>query len=968
MSDAAARRRQLESVVYAALARPAAERSAFLAGVCDSDSDLQREAAWLIHMEERAEAFLSGTPLEALAASVMASARGGAVLSSGQMLGHYRIINAIGAGGMGQVYLAHDTRLDRQIALKILPPELDDDRDRRTRFTREAKAVAALNHPNIVTVYSVEEAEGQHFITMELVQGRTLAELLPRDGFTVSRFLQIAIPLTDAIAAAHQAGITHRDVKSANVMVSDEGRVKVLDFGLAKVQLEMWSGDGTPATPTSTEVGHIAGTPYYMSPEQAEGKRVDARSDIFSLGVVFYEMLVGERPFVGDSTTAILSSILTSTPRRLGALRPTIPARLTRHVHRCIEKRPLDRYQSATDLRHDLEEISLAGNEPEEPKPGSGSSAGLGFASVAGIAALAAALGGAGTWGMFAPQRRAPEVSRIVRLTDGPLLEFAPAISPDRKWFAYVAASPSGRTDVWVRFVGGSDAINLTASADLDITANTVIGGLAIAPEGNRIAVMAKRRDSPGNFSTWEVPAPLPGVPRRLLDDGLLGVRWSADGRRISFIRAGSSAGDALWVADADGTNRQEIIPAAGGIHIHWPVWSDDGYVYFNRTRSTVANLDQSDIYRVRAEGGAPEPVVTAPRRAMFPMVAPGNGGVFFASDAASADLNLYWRPPGGTPVARITHGIGDYSAPSLSADGRAIVATYGELRQSIVRLTTTGAGIDEQPITQGYSGDLDPTISAHTDRLVFSSSRSGNRWIWSSQLDGSHPRPLTSGDVLDQWPSISPDGSTVAFVSDRGGRRGIWLISSEGGSPRHLVNAESIGGLSWTPDGAFVLYAAEHERWPGLFMVAVADGKVQRLPTDGAATDPACSPLDGVVAYVSPRTTGTSFSELRFVDLKGNVRFSKLPKAPPIPAGFANGVLAWSPDGRRLAIVSQNANAPVSIWLIEPAAAQPQFQQLIELPPAPRVRGIAWTPDGRSLVIGKHDVASDIVLIELKR
>ena len=576
----------------------------------------------------------------------------------------------------------------------------------------------------------------------------------------------------------------------------------------------------------------------------------------------------------------------------------------------------------------------------------------------------------AGAVGRVVPSPgRVPELSRIDRLTKGPGREYAPAISPDRKWVAYLASSAAGHTDVWVRFVGGGDAINLTESADLDIAATVGVGGLAIAPEGDRLAVMAKPRGSTDSFATWEIRAPLPGAPHKLLDAGLLATRWSPDGRQITFIRAGSSAGDALLVADADGTNRREIIPADAGIHIHWPAWAGDGYVYFIRTRSMTDNLDQADIYRVHAGGGTPEPVVTTPRRAMFPMAAPG--GIFYASDAASADLGLYWRPTGGGNPIPITRGIGDYSAASLSLDGRAIVATHAELRQSLIRLTPTETGVEEQSVTDGYTGDLDPTMSPRANRLVFSSSRGGSRWLWSSELDGSQPRPLTSGDVLDQWPSMSPDGRTVAFVSDRGGHRGIWLIASDGGSPRRLVQAETLGGLSWTRDGRGILYAADHERWPALFKVTVADGQVRRLPTPGVATDPACSPSDELVAYMSPRKTGPStpsFTELRFVDLEGRVRFGNLPPTPPLPSGFSTGFVAWSPDGRRLAIVSQNASLPASIWMIEPAAAEPRFHKLIELPPAPRIRGLTWTPDGRSLIVGKHDpTVSDIVLIELR-
>ena len=520
---------------------------------------------------------------------------------------------------------------------------------------------------------------------------------------------------------------------------------------------------------------------------------------------------------------------------------------------------------------------------------------------------------------------------------------------------------------MWVRYIGGGDPINLTAATDLDITTNAQIGGLDIAPEGNRIAVMAKPRHSTGSFATWELPAPLPGVPRKLLDDGMLGARWSPDGRQVAFIRAGASAGDALWVADADGTNRREIIAADAGIHIHWPAWSVDRQIYFNRTRSRTTNLDQSDLYRVSAAGGQPEPVVRSPRRAMDPVPSPDGRGLFYASDEASASLALFWRPlPDGAAVP-ITRGVGDYSEARPTSDGRVLVATYSEVRQSLSRLVLGSAGVEQQSLTDGFSGDLDPTVSPRSDRLVFSSSRSGSRTLWASALDGSRVRPLTTGDALDQWPALSPDGRTVAFVSDRAGRRGIWLVDAEGGSPRRLIDAESIGGLSWTRDGKAVLYSAGDGHWPGLFTVSVADGKGQRLVTPGVGTDPACSPVEDVVAYMSPRTEGPVFTELRFVDLQGNPRYQHLPPSPAIPSGVTNGQVAWSPDGRRLAIVSQNTNSPSSIWLIEPASVRPEFRRVVELPPGPRIRGLAWSPDGGSLIIGKHDTVSDIVLIELR-
>jgi len=277
----------------------------------------------------------------------------------GQTLGHYKILEKIGAGGMGEVYLAEDTTLNRRVALKVLPPELAESEERRARFTREAKALAALNHPNIVTVHSVEEDGGVHFITMELVKGKTLADLLPRQGFSLDRFFDIAVPLADAVAAAHEQGIVHRDLKPGNVMVGAEGRVKVLDFGLAKPTGGFAGADGGSdlLTAAKTEEGVIVGTWSYMSPEQARGGAVDARSDIFSLGIVFYEMLTGRRPFAGDTPAEALSAIIKDVPPAVSEIRSGIPRELSRMVRRCLSKDASHRLQSALDVRNEMEEL-----------------------------------------------------------------------------------------------------------------------------------------------------------------------------------------------------------------------------------------------------------------------------------------------------------------------------------------------------------------------------------------------------------------------------------------------------------------------------------------------------------------------------------------------------------------------------------------------------------------------------------
>jgi len=285
----------------------------------------------------------------------------------GTSLAHYRILEKLGEGGMGEVFLAEDTRLDRRVALKVLSPELASKPDRIERFRREARAVAALNHPNIVTIYSVEEADGSSFLTMELVEGELLSHRVRPGGLPLDEFLAVAKPLADALAAAHERGITHRDLKPSNVMVGRDGRLKVLDFGLAKLQETSKAGDDETMALSAaelTQAGAMLGTMPYMAPEQARGRLADHRVDIFSLGVIFYELLTGERPFRGETSAEIVSSILRDVPREVSQVRTELPDHLARLVRRCLEKDPARRIQSARDLRLELDELAVAAAEP----------------------------------------------------------------------------------------------------------------------------------------------------------------------------------------------------------------------------------------------------------------------------------------------------------------------------------------------------------------------------------------------------------------------------------------------------------------------------------------------------------------------------------------------------------------------------------------------------------------------------
>ena len=295
------------------------------------------------------------------------------LFSAGARLGPYEILSTLGHGGMGEVYKARDSRLNRLVALKVLPDTAALDPERRDRFEREARAVAALNHPHIVTIHSVETVEGVPLLTMELVEGRALSEVIPKGGLALAELLKIAIAVSEAVAAAHQKGITHRDLKPGNVMVGErehDGRIKVLDFGLAKLaDASHDPGATTMPAPAATGEGRILGTAAYMSPEQAEGKPVDARSDLFSLGAMLYEMATGQRPFTGDTSISIISSIVKDTPKPITELNPSLPRDLGRIVRRALAKDPERRYQSAKDLRNDLEELEASIDSGGLPAP-----------------------------------------------------------------------------------------------------------------------------------------------------------------------------------------------------------------------------------------------------------------------------------------------------------------------------------------------------------------------------------------------------------------------------------------------------------------------------------------------------------------------------------------------------------------------------------------------------------------------
>jgi len=884
-------------------------------------------------------------------------------LSAGTRLGPYEILAPLGAGGMGEVYRARDTRLHRDVAVKVLPDRFAGSEEALSRFEREARAVAALSHPGILSLFDFGTSDGILYAVAELLDGQTLRERLMQERLPPRKAVEIGAAVAEGLAAAHAAGIVHRDLKPENVFLTSDGRVKILDFGLARVESPAGGSaevTSAPTTPASTEPGLVMGTAGYISPEQVRGQPADARSDIFAFGAVLYEMLTGERAFARATTGESLTAVLRDQPPEPSRSAPDVSPALDRLVARCLEKNPGERFQSARDLAYALREaisgsaaLPVAVERPEASRSVRRTLIGL----AAAVAAFAAG------W-LLRPvflKSAAPSFGRVVRLTHGPARAFGPSVSPDGKWVAYLSDA-RGPTDVWVQFVAGGEPANLTEKSGLSLQARTDVGGVDISPDGTQITFSAS--DAAGialtEYGLWVIPAPLGGIPRKLVDRGV-GARFSPDGRRIVFVRPGSGGGDALVVSDSDGANQKEIFRTH--MHAHKPSWSSDGrFVYFHKGIEAF-NWPPAEIWRIAAEGGTPKLVVATSRLAIYPDPMPNGRGLLYSANPDSSDLGLWWLPPSNKGPIRMTIGTGAYIEPRTSADGRLVAATLVDSKVALFQLPADGAGKPLPLGTDAFGDATDPSVSPGGDRLVWSSARSGNRNLWIAAPDGSRARPLTTGNASDESPAFAPDGRQVAFVSDRSGARGIWLVSAEGGTPRELHRAEVVDLLSWSPDGKEILFCAPAGDAEGLYRVSVADGRVTRLPTPTGARAPAWNPRQDLIAYLIQEPASAEprprRNRIAFVDASGKPQLEDLAAGSPM----SNGVLAWAPDGRRLLAVARWTILPQEIFVVDITAREP-YRSLYKFPLGSGIRGAAWSVDGSSIVLGLEEQKSDIVLL----
>ena len=906
---------RVKALFEAALERPASDRSAFITAAVAGDELLRLDVEALIAADVADLPLSDQWPLASasllaelrLASSTRTAGSSSPGLTAGTRLGKYDVLAPLGAGGMGEVYRAHDPRLGRDVAIKILPHAFTSDPDRLARFEREARMLAALNHPHIAGIYGIEETATAPALVLELVEGPTLADRLRAGRLGVEESLAIAQQIADALSAAHDKGIIHRDLKPANVKVTPSGVVKVLDFGLAKTDAEEPIPEltrSTPKTLSGTREGIILGTAAYMSPEQARGKPVDKRTDIWGFGCVLYEMLTGRKAFDRETASDTMAAILEREPdwRRLPA---TTPAAIRRLLYRCLEKDVSRRLRDIGDAGLEIDDA--IGRLDNRRLGGKVFEIGRNRRTLiaAGIAAVSLAV-----VATFAgrPWRVQPGNGEFLnpaftQITSQSGLEWFPSLSPDGKWVVY-GGDTEGNRDIFLQSTTGQTPINLTADS-LDDDDQP-----AFSRDGERIAFRSSR-DGGGIFVMGRTGEAI----RRLTRRGFKPT-WSPDGLEIAFTTENADLDpqntvglSALWVVDVGSGQERQL----ANVDAVLPSWSPHGHRIAYTTRGAIAGSTRLDIWTVDRSGGAPLAVTTDGASNWNPVWAPDGRFLYFVS-GRGGPINLWRVPideasgrPGGAPEA-VTTPSPFVAHLTISADGSRIAYSSILRSRNIQKLRVdpaTGTPLAEPAwITTGSRLWANPDPSPDGKWVAFYSSVQPEGDLYLLRTDGTGLRQLTSGaEPMDRMPRWSPDGQWIAFHSIRGKDQYLWKIRPDG-SDRHQLSplADAIYPV-WSPTGSRIAVLMGAGLGHPENNVYIFDpNRAWNEQTPEVIPAPADSPNEFVVNAWSP--DGARLAGQVGLAARGIMVYSLATRLFERLSDFG-GYPVWLPDSRRLMFVS---------------------------------------------------------------
>jgi serine/threonine protein kinase/Tol biopolymer transport system component len=866
-------------------------------------------------------------------------------LRPGEHLGPYEILAPLGAGGMGEVYRARDPRLKRDVALKVLPAELASDPERLERFEREAQTLAALNHPHIVTIFSVEEAEDLHFLTMELVEGKALTQVISRGGLPLSRFFRIAVPLTEAVSAAHDKGIIHRDLKPGNVMVTEDGRVKVLDFGLAKLRKTTEEAmDSRSPTEPATGPGRILGTAPYMSPEQVQGQALDHRSDVFSLGIILYEMATGERPFTGETWAEVASSILRDTPLPVTERRSDLPRDLGRLVKRCLEKEPPRRVQSVLDLRNELEELKqesdsgvlLSADQVRKARAPRRGPPWLWAAAALAIVGVIVA----GWLSLYRPEVAEPP--RTAPITSYSGYESEPALSPDGRQVAFVWDEGGDETQhLYVQLIDGGDPLALTKDDVRDHSP-------AWSPDGNRVAFLREREG--GGYEVREIPA-LGGATRRLGVAAGRGLSWSPNGTTLAVVDSVSADEPfAIFLLSVEtGEKRRMTSPSPADSR-----WGDSKYPFppgdsnpaFSPDGRSLAflrmGLVEGNEIRVQPLDTDEAALVASPNIFLWDVEWASDGSsLLFSTGPTRGESHLMRVPVSGGPPSRLLVGEG---ARSLSVVGDRLA--YAQWRQDTNIWRASGPAAARKttptPFITSTRDDRMPAYSPDGTQIAFISDRAGTWEVWVCDADGARPRQLSDlGHAV--WPRWSPSGRQIAFSSMPEGLSSVFVLDASGGLPELRLKGAS-------PD-----WSADEDR----FYILAADGSIAKVPVHGG--QPVQLVQSGVVPQRGPkgRVLYWRWSDERVWSVSEDGGQPAMVLEAPLRWG------QWCVWNGNVVFIQGNGETGPSIKMLDLATRQTTDLASLGAGTIPSV-GLNVSPDGQWILFTREDRAgSDLMLVE---
>ncbi len=882
-------------------------------------------------------------------------------------ISHYVFLRRLGAGGMGEVYLAEDTLLDRQVAVKILSESAAQaarsNPKRLRRFLQEAKIASALSHPNVCTIHEVgEDEDGRPFIAMEYIEGETLEETIKRQRLDGAAVIEIALQVADALDAAHTKGVIHRDIKPANIMLTARGHVKVLDFGLAKATSasaqEMLANAITQA---KTEPGMVLGTVQYMSPEQALGRDVDPRTDIFSFGIVLYEMLSGRQPFVGATTGETLDQIIHAQPEPLSRFSYDVPAELERIVNKCLEKERERRYQSVREIFVDLRnlkrdtESGIAARRPTAPPPLSGMSKRWAILTVT---FLLLSLMAFGLYTLWAGQPDSPNLAatlfrnlQFTKLTTNGVA-FISVISPDSKYIAYVKQD-GGKTSLWIRQTAIANDVRIGAP----IAGN--YWGLSFSPDSDYLYYNKVEGDSPP--ASFQVPV-LGGAAKQVVEGSEKGAHrvFSPDGKQVAFLSADFQAQEvSVKVASSDTTAERKIFSLSFSCYLSDPAWSPDGKSVVCSVREVDAVGTATRLIEVQVADGAHRVIFSSRWQQISNVawLADGSGLVMTAKDEDSSYEQIWMLPyPQGEP-RRITNDLNDYVNLSLPADTRTLLVIQGQ-RTSNLWVVPRGRRQPSMQITSGAGRYFDLCWSPD-GTILYASDASGDADLWEIAADGSQQRQLTSNAARNYAPAISPDGKTIVFHSNRSGTWNIWRINRDGSNPTQLTFEQ--GDCNWpqiSADGRWVLYQSAGTRAASaIWKVPIGGGKPVEL-TDKMAMRAVIAPDGKTFAcwYWDEMLTPAPY--IAVISISGGAPIKTLPVSPTAFIDYT-ATVRWSADGRALTYIDrqQQADNLLSQPLNGSKAVQlTDFKESL-------IESFNWSADGK-LVCSRGLITGDVVLL----